>query len=458
MSYIKNILLLIICAIFLSCSFEQKDSSEVVVQVNGRKFLEEEIAYAYEMAPSNLTKLGKEKSLNIITHKMINRKLLADEAQARNLQKEPLIQRLVNFYEDAEIIRQLYLKHIRDSVVISSEEIEENFHRSNAGLLVKHYTTKDIKKAKRLYLENEIPEHIPLLSGTRERYNLRYGNFDSIEWNILDKRIEDILYGLPLGETSRPIPHEGKFHLFKVVDKEINIFATESEFRERHASIKSVIQKRKEHRRAFRFVRRIMKPEELVLKGAVLNNLAEYIHAQYQNFDRPQIKLNNAEINLAELKASGLFDSRVAVYKSGAITVSDFFFNNRVNPQPITIKSKASVRHDLADILAIYVRDRIFAQLGRREGLDENPAVKKEKQKWAEKILANKLKRELYNDVIKQYDDDKIISEKYQDILQDLVLNLRNNASVSIDKDKLYRIKTSDQGLSRKIDFFAKRL
>jgi len=454
----KYIIVVIIGLILISCSHDQQDPGEVVVRVDRRKFRKDEIAFAYELAPSQLTKLGKNKALDLLTKKMINRKLLADEAKTRDLDRDSLTQRFVNYYEKAEIMRQLYLKHIRDSVNISEKELKKAFHRDKQVLLVKHYVTDNRELAARLHRDNNIPEHIPLLGGTRAKKDSEFGYIDSIEWNTLDTRIEDLLYNLPLAETSQPVMLGGHFHLFKVVDKNINVFNRKSEYFARKSSIESTIRRRREHNKAFRLVKRVMTPQNLVLKGKTLNKLADYLYTQYQNSDRPNIKIKNNEINLDNLKATGFFDSRLAEYRSGSLNVSDFFFYNRINPQSLTIKSKSSIRNDLADIIAIYVRDEVFAQLGEKEGLDKMPQVKRERQKWEEKILANRLKRELYQSALAKSKDDEKAETVYQDELKELITQLRNNADIRINKEKLYNIETTDEGLPRKIDFFAKTL
>ena len=458
MKSVKYIIFGIISLLLVSCTSDMQDANKVVARAGNRKFREAEIAFAYELAPRQLTKLGKEKALTILVEKMINRKLLADEAKRKGLNDDSLVQRWIEYYENAEICRQLFLKHIRDSVLISEEELKIAYQKDKQGLLVKHYVTDNFKRAKELYRQNNLPEHIPLLNGTRIKKTDPYGMVDSIEWNILDKRIENILYNLPLARTSRPIQLDAQYHLFKVMDKDVNVFTTNSEYLARRPSLKSVLRKRKEHAKAFQFVQRIMKPQNLTFKGDILNQLSEYLYSHYQNSDKPNIKIKNSEINLNELQASGLFDSRLADYRSGSFKVSDFFFYNRVNPQSLNIKSQAYIRHDLADIIATYVRDRVFSEMGKREGLHKLPEVELERKKWEEKILANHLKRKLYNDSQEKWDDPQRTPGYYRTRLEKMLKDLRSDTRISINKKRLYRIKTSDEGLPRKIDFFAKNL
>ena len=89
--------------------------------------------------------------------------------------------------------------------------------------------------------------------------------------------------------------------------------------------------------------------------------------------------------------------------------------------------------------------------------LEELAEVKKEKVRWSEKILANELKRSVYKN-IEQSNNKSDLSRQYSKKLKEMLTGLRQGADISINRDRLYNIKTSDQGLSRKIDFFAKHL
>ena len=455
---IKHIFTRLIVAILLlvlySCSMDNNSPDNTVARVDERAFKEDEIAFAYELAPRQLTKLGKEKTLDILLDKMMNRKLLADEARKRNLHQDSLLQRLIKYYEDAEIIRQLYLRHVRDSVSVSEQEIRKAFTRSNQILFVKHFVTDDSSSARQIRADNQLPEHIPL-AGSASLIELpKYGKVDSIGWNVLDRRIEDILYSLPLNKISEPIKLEDRYHLFKLIDKRQNIILGEGRYINRRPSLKSAIRKRKEHRQAFNYVQRIMQPEKLIIKAPMLNQLTDFIYAHYHNSSQLSMKIKTDEVVLEKIESAGIYDREIATYQSGNFKVSDFFFYNRVNPQPIAIKSKATIRNRLKHIIAAYVRDAVFAEIGRTEKLDKLPVVQNEKQIWQERLFANQLKRALYQDIGAQAGSE--VAEIYYERITELLKDLREEAEIAINREKLYSIETSDEGLPRKIDFFAR--
>ena len=86
--------------------------------------------------------------------------------------------------------------------------------------------------------------------------------------------------------------------------------------------------------------------------------------------------------------------------------------------------------------------------------MDKLPVVQNEKQIWQERLLANQLKRALYQDIGAQAGSE--VAEIYYERITELLKDLREEAEIAINREKLYSIETSDEGLPRKIDFFAR--
>ena len=59
------------------------------------------------------------------------------------------------------------------------------------------------------------------------------------------------------------------------------------------------------------------------------------------------------------------------VYKSGVLTVDDFIETYRMNPIELSYNNEHSIRKSLENIVAIYVRDRVFSNLGFKEKLEK---------------------------------------------------------------------------------------
>jgi hypothetical protein len=127
-----------------------------------------------------------------------------------------------------------------------------------------------------------------------------------------------------------------------------------------------------------------------------------------------------------------------------------------MNPIRISFKNENSIGASLQNIIAIYVRDKIFSDIGMAENLNQKKSVKEEQKFWKTRLLANEMKRKIYNDLQKTSKDS--IDFRYNEKIEEFTQQLIDKSDIKIDHKKLLAIKTSDEGLSRKIDFFAKHL
>ncbi len=444
----------------LLCSCEQispDKNLQAVAEVNNRLITADEIRFAYELCPRKITQLGKQKALNFILEEIIDQTLLAKEAARLNLANQQ-IKRTVEYYKRAETNRQLYHKHIRDSVQIRDAELRQAYKRSLITLYVKHYQTNNHQEAKQISTGQITPGHQSISPVTETKSLPPYGKVDLITWNNIQWEWENLLHELPLYQRSKPIWNDGIYHIFQVLDQEKNMISTENNYMSRKSSLESAIRKRKEHHRGFEFVQRIMQPQHLVIKGEVLQGLTDFIWSENRP-KRQEIQYIKIKEIAPQIKQKiNLSNQIIADYSAGNLTVADFLFYYRLNPQVISFKSKKHIKSSLTNAIATYVRDIVFADIGIKEGLDECLTVKREAQQWREKLLANEMKKIIHQQSVQNCADSSEIWQIYQANLDHLIQKLRNNAEIHIDKEILMAIQTSDEGLPRKIDFFAKYL
>ncbi|RKY55866.1 MAG: hypothetical protein DRP89_02450 [Candidatus Neomarinimicrobiota bacterium] len=454
-----SLLFLLTAFLLISCSRSDKSASKAVAIIEDRVITSDEFAFAYELAPRNITQLGKEKAYSILLDGMIDRVLFAKEGKRRDLDKDSILQRAVDYFERAAVVRELYLKHIRDSVKVSDDEMRSAYKKSKTTLYLKNFLATNRDDAEKISKGLLTISHTPLLSGLKSIETEKFGALDIISWNDVKQEIEDIVFNLPLHKRSRPY-FDGKFyHTFEVVEKEINAMTTENDYYANKPAMESAIRKRKEHKKAFEFVQRTMKPQHLIIKAESLNELTFKIW-KIHNHDENAIDqyLDNKEIQSLSEKNKNLLNQNLADFKYGTLTVSDFIFTYKMNPYQLSFKSKQSIRENLKNMIAIYVRDFVFSEQGMKEGLDKKPSVKKEVRNCEERLLANKLKRNLYEQLAQSISDSTKLIEEYNLTLKNFAQELRAKSKVHIDKNVMKEIKTTDEGLPRKIDFFAIRV
>ena len=367
------------------------------------------------------------------------------------------IQNSVNYFERAAINRELYLHHIRDSIVVNDKEIRDAYQKSNTTLYVKHFIATNKNDAEQISKGIISVPHIPLLNSGNNVNIEGVGEIEKISFNEVNQKIEDIIYSLPLLQFSKPY-YDGKiYHILRVMDKDINVMTTELEFVSSKPSLEGIIRKRKEHYAASQFVNRIMKPQNLIIKAEILDWMADIINDEHTGASNSQYLKKKEMQGLYEKRGKSI-SKELGVYKSGVLTVGDFIEIYRMNPIGISYKNKYSIKKSLENIVAIYVRNRVFSDIGIQENLDKKQSVINEKEFWEERLLANELKGNIFENIKSQNIDSVEIQKKYNQQIDNLVQELQNQTNIDINKKALMAVETSDHGLSRKIDFFAKHL
>ena len=438
--------------IFMIGACERQSQEEIGV-VNGRSISAEEFIFSYETSPQSVTAGAKESAYDAVLERLVERVLLSQESQRRGLDQDPETIRELTYLEDAAIRRELFRDQIRENTFISDEDTRTAFSMSQKTLWIKHIVLES-KISDKPEAWNPEWRHESINPGTKTVYDPEFGSIDLIAWNDVDTDLESILYGLTLNDWTGPIEKNGQTHLFRLVNIETNQMVTENQYYEKQEHYQSALRKRVEHDRSFAFVQEVMKPQNLIIKRPALEQLTQVLWAARVNQDS-LTGSDGAEFkeNLPTLDEIGSLV--LGHFKSGDLTIEDFRFYYQMNPQKLEAENMDGLRYKLVNAVGMYVRDIVFAELGREDGLQYREPVIEDYQYWQERLLASKLEQQIYELAASEDDIDKDDHEQMAtQMLAELSSSLRDEATIKVDRDLLLKLKTSDEGLPRKIDFF----
>jgi hypothetical protein len=437
-----------------SCSRTPK--FEAVAQVNDRLITANEYSFAYELAPRRLTSLEKNEARHAVLDQIIDRILLAQAAEKEGLAADSIMERAIDLYTRLAVNRELYLKHIRNPIKIDEPEARRAFQRTRETLFVRHFAC-DSKSAADELLSGALQlSHSPIEPEIETVDLENYGKVDRVKWNDVNPDIEEILFNLPLHTLSQPYYDGRKYHVFEVVEKETEVLLRENDFYANYESLRGILRKRQENRSSAQFIQNIMTPQHLVIKAEALNRLTEYLWRKRPASSNPQFQsIGDAEINFVRVEYPELANQTIAQFRDGTMSVSDILFYYKVNPQRIGYESKDALRKSLKNAVSVFVRDRVLSEIGLREKLDRQPSVTEERQTRREHLLAHKQLNHIYRNIASRSNDSTLVQQEFDDSLKTLLKQLRSEASITVNEQCLMAINTSDEGLSRKVDFVA---
>ncbi|MFA7711356.1 MAG: hypothetical protein WCY30_09660, partial [Candidatus Neomarinimicrobiota bacterium] len=191
-------------------------------------------------------------------------------------------------------------------------------------------------------------------------------------------------------------------------------------------------------------------------KAEALNLLTEEIWRN-RPAETPTLEqfITNREVNTITDNSRDFLNNPIATFSSGRMTVADILINYKVNPIKISYQSKMAVRESMKNAVGMYVRDWVFSEKGRKERLDRKPSVIAEERTRREHLLMRKMLTHLGREFYEQYPDTADSQERLEKFIADYKTNLREAEKIDVDNDNLMAVKTTDEGLARKIDFVA---
>lgn len=445
--------------VLAGCGRKAPESSHGVAYVGDRTISPETFAFTYELSPRSITEQPPEQARLAVLDNLINRALMAQEAERRGLDKNSSLHELEDYYLRQAVNRELYRQKVRRKISVTEDEEREAFDLTKKTLWVRHYAANDSISADRI-ISGEMPAaHIPIHPWMVTRQMAQNEFADSIGWNTVDPTVEAILYKLEPGQFSRPVFYGKKYHVFHLVDVIQNVMKLENDFQQQRESIRGVLQKRKENLLSAEFVYNLLTPQQLVIKAKVLNQLTDFLwdHKPVTEKNGTPDFIPDTEIRLVDSGQDNLAEEVLAIYKSGEMTCREFLFQYKLNPQKMKFENRLSVLDAVQNMVGLYVRDRVLSDYGLSLGLDSEPEVRRDFQEDRDRLLAELLQHQLVASVRKENLPDATISAMAKSLQNTLLDSLRQTTVIETDISALMAVHTSDEGMSRKMDFTAIR-
>lgn len=434
----------------------RKSGNQPVAKVGGRVITAEEFAFAYEMAPRAITSLENSQARKMILDQLIEKIVLARQADKDGLDNDSLLQKTVDLYKRLAINRELYLKNVRKPVRVAESEERQAFEYSKTTLFVRHFSSAQADLATQVSAGIIQLKHTPLFTGVRQVDMPGYGVVDQVNWRDIPEEVADVLYILPIKEYSKPFFDGRCYHVFQVVEIEKEAILRENDFQANRESLHGILQKRKEQKVSGEYVQKIMADQNVMIRAAALNQLTEEVWKKRPTATAPlEQYITNQEINSLTKTSQEFLKYEIAGFASGSLTVSDILVNYKVNPVKISYKSKLTVRESLKNAVGMYVRDWVLSERGIREKLDRRPSVIAEETTRREHLLMRKMLARIAREYYNGNPDTTNAQEKPEKYFTDYTAALRQAENVKIYHDNLMAVETTDAGLARKIDFIA---
>ncbi len=349
---------------------------------------------------------GKERKTQVDKNKleflysMIAEKLLALEALALGLDKEPEIEKAIKQTEKLLVLDELYKLEIKNKVEVTEKEIIEALPKFNTEVEV-HYIIARTK--------NEADSIWGLLKGGIEFDSLmaelgQSQNKEKLRWGDIYEPIEKVVYDyLSIGEVYQPILVDSLWYIIKLAGKFSKFGLSPDEIESAKSQVRKIIQLRKEREKFIEFSRKFGEGKILKVDAQLLKLLFSEINKLVE-----KKKLIRRAENVAVYPIAILRDDFLEIKKNLVNHLDDYFLKadsfkrtldyviDQLSFKGFVLRSEnQSVGGTLNSLLKTIINEEFLAFEGYRRGLDKSPEVLKDMEMWRDAYLAYAMKKRL---------------------------------------------------------------
>lgn len=411
----NKILINAILLILISYSlYPQSFLGKSIARVGNIEISEDEFLERYEMTPRfNRQKKNSTESNKIeFLFTLIAEKLWALEALDRNLDTTEAIKFVTKSFEKMFVRDALFNKEIRDKIIVSDQDMSYGLEKHLTKLYVNFLFSEDSNEINLLY--NLINAGVPfdsILSESPEKEEQK--NPMEIIFGQMDENVEDILYGLKVGENTKPILTPDGWYIFKLVNRSERMLMSENEKENALKIVKKIIKARKLITKQKEFYSEFFKDKKIDIAPDIFETLAKEISTIFEN------KKRNFGINENELINLDVSDILKIETNLGKNKLDEIFIKFSIDP----ISTKEYLNSLLFDgfnskdfkinIIRAYLDQRIRKDIekellyreGESRGYHNLPEVKGEIELWREHYLSEIIKDQ-FRDSVTVTDDE----------------------------------------------------
>ncbi len=381
--------------LFFSCSGEQEKNfsdSPVVARVGDEVITAKQFREDYETGFGHL-KVGKDRKSTYLNF-MINERLLALEGYRQKLDDSPRVKESEKQLMNELLLEALIEKDIKSKIKVSPEEIREEMNKSKVSFKFRYWPEDNEQTARRVAAEMRKRGYADvvedMLHGNPEK-TIDAGKFESGYMSPLDvsPAILTAIENLPIGDISDPVPFQGRYFIFQVLDIRRNAI-TENEYKAKASSFEQIVFYRKLKTALGSYIQNLMAGKNIVTKGEAFRRLANAIQAWERLPQKPDTDFLNTVKNAGDDSSAlaalrDYLDKPFVTFKDGELSTEEFLRHFNLGRFLHRNDNHNTFLEDLNFAVKIAIRDYFMTRRARREDLQDSPTVQRELKLWRDK-------------------------------------------------------------------------
>ncbi len=376
----------------------------VVAKVGNITITAKEFLLSYEYGPAFIKK-GKDSRRRYLDF-VINEKLLALDAYARNLERADIVKETLAEIEGDLATDELYKEDVLSQVFVSEQEISSSLAREKEHVTLKwlyaptfddiHQYQKQLRAG--LAFDSLFTHQLCDSVALEDRY------METTRFKLETKNatLSAIVDTLKVGVTSASIGTTDGWYIVKISDLWKNAVTVESEENKIRTNVNRALFKRKADVLSDRYVQQLMRDHDPVIKRRTFDLLRAYLGKRIFSPEK-YLKWNLTKKLMAEfgpidsVKIADHLDEPLVELTDDEILLRDFmiWYKTRQPNIRFSTKTPQSFFVSLERFIWRMVRDKLLVATAKKRNFQNREIVKVQKQWWQDKSVYSLAKSRL---------------------------------------------------------------
>ncbi len=413
MNRIFQYIIFITLLLFGHCS---KNNDPIVAKFGTNTITLTEFRTGYLQVMKQANKFDSKQMREKYLNEMIQRRLLAEEAEKLGLNEDEKLNYRINAYHNKCLREAHYDKRIKPKIKISEKEIQKVYRFTQEKRRVQHLFVKLKTQADSLYqlLQEGVPfKKLASAIFRDEKPAKSGGDLGWVVWDQLDYDLAMTAFRLPVNSYSKPVKSRYGYHILKVTDFQKKPLLTRQEYELHRNKTKYLLEYKIGDKIAAEYIQQMMADKKVKIYPKLVKfvgkKISESLQRKPTQFDQMfERQLRDEE---ADKIQTGLWNVRhetLATIDSEAFSVGEFISSLQYVPYDV-------IYQNYKKALDFAIRDFALTKEAHKLGLDKDPQVATKTHLFKEYLLQLKFKRKLVREVTVTEDEIKAYYSRKKD-------------------------------------------
>ncbi len=371
--------------------------SAAVIARAGKTFItEDEFVRQFELLPAFGRQIRSqlEGSKAELLYSMVAEKLLAQEAEARGLDRDRPLGSAMEEIRKMLARDELYRREITGRAAVAEQEIVQGVFGARRQLAVSFLFLRDSAAAAFLRTRMNRPGDFDRLQIDSSLQAVR--DTASLVWGEADAAIEEAAYRLAPGEVSPVVPAGEGFYILRL-DRALQNPSTDAVAGDAlTAKVRKTLQLRREKVLLDRFMEKVLRDRKGYAVGRTLREVAEALTRALPAAPRDTVGILSGQVvDSARVLCRPILEEPLVVIDTGGWSVSEVL--DRLSLKGLTVPpgNPRRLMAALSGQIRVWVLQELMAREALRRGMDTVADVRARLNTWKDYFLAEAMKERL---------------------------------------------------------------